>query len=116
MAEKYHKFDENGRVIAKYSRFQNIPGLEYIEEAPFSPARRVNGEWIEDVEVYGKEKIIDAESLASSKFLLSSKKISAIETQFDVFRNSASGWASFSDVDKAFDDFLGFLDVREPIE
>jgi len=114
MSKRYYKLDTStGKVRASYARFQpNIPDLVYMEEPTVDPTLPVilsSSGWVPDVEEYKLQKINEARTLAVTRFIDSSKAVTAIQANYNVFKNAS--YSTIEEVDNAFDVFVAFMNL-----
>ena len=112
MAKRYYKFDENGRPIASYARNQpGVEGLEYLDEPENPNSLRVEGEWVDDVNKHLVQKIGDAEALVN-KWIRSSKAVTAVQAQYNVFINGS--YNTVGEIDEAYTTFEDWMNITDP--
>ena len=108
--KKYHKFDENGRPIASYARNQpNIEGLVYIEEAENNFKKWDGSNWIDDIDKYLIAKIEDARNISTTRWIDSSKAVTAIQANYNVFKNGS--YSTITEVETAYNNFINFMEL-----
>ena len=111
----YYKLDqgETGKPLASYARNQpNIEGLQYLEELPDEYYEWNGSQWIEDVESYLKNKVLEIKNIITNRWLDSNTKpITAVQAKYKVFKNAF--YSTRASVDVAFDNLITWLDLDE---
>ena len=114
--ERYFKLSNGttGRILSSYARPQlDKPELIKLEVPEFEPAKRVNDEWVEDVDQYFINRLGEMRSIVSSRWLDSSRAIASVKEQYDQFKDGS--YNSFSEVDTAFDSLIIWLGIQDLI-
>lgn len=110
---KYYKLDVNGRIVAKYARYQSgQPELELLPEPVGIEFPKWNGTvWEYDIEMYAEDCIQRARNLYYTRFPDSSKTIAAIQAQYANLKTNSVTWTTILEVNTAYNDFETFMDL-----
>ena len=110
--KRYYKLSNGstGKILASYVRPQpQIEGLLYLEEPPSEYYEWDNSQWVEDVEKYLVMKVSEARDIAVNRWIDSSKLVTAVQAQYNSFKNAH--YSSHASVDVGYDAFITWLDL-----